>query len=96
MFNSEYGDKDDITQDIWLIILELPQEKWSKLYNQGSSLHIIQYVSGLIYRQINSTTSSIYMKYKGYKDHYINITDTMWDIYDKTNILPNERKTKET
>lgn len=94
-FNSDYGDLEDITQDIWMIICEIEQDKWNDLYEQGT-LNIIRYISGLIYRQVNSTTSTIYKRYKGYKEHYLNITDTMWNIYNKTNIMKNEAgKTQE-
>lgn len=78
---------EDEIQEIWLIILEIPQEIWNKLYQQNPK-SIKSYVSGLIYRQIKSYKSSLFKKYKQYEKTFINFSDEVWDIYDQTNIMP--------
>lgn len=75
---------DDIIQDVYLDLLELPQEKYDLLTYQGYGA-IKAYVSGMIYRQIKSGSSPIYYRYKGYKKHEVNVSPESWSVYEQTN-----------
>lgn len=83
---TDYNDTrvDDYIQEIYLCLLELPQERWDDLTFQGFGC-IKSYVSGMIYRQLKSKNSPIYYKYKRTKEKEVNISSKMWDNYDKTN-----------
>lgn len=70
-------DVQDKIQEIYLMICEIPQEKWDDLYEQGK-YSITAYVTGLIHQQLISQTSYIYKKYKKYRD-LNKITDNFWD-----------------
>lgn len=61
---------DDLEQELWLIILNLDYDRLIDLYTvggkhpEGNINKVRQYMAGVLYRQIKSTTSSYYMKYK--------------------------------
>lgn len=80
---------DDVTQDIWIKVLEIEQERWDDLFQQGPT-SIIAFISGIIYRQIKSSTSDIYNKYKKVNDKELTLTDKVWTIYSDTNTLPKD------
>lgn len=53
----------DAEQEIWLIICNQPSERIENLYENGGINKVRQFVSGIISRQINSTTSNFYNTY---------------------------------
>lgn len=65
---------DDVIQDIYLDILEMKQEDWDRLTRQGFAA-IRAYISGMIYRQICSSTSPTYYKYRRYNQNRSCIED---------------------
>lgn len=52
--------EDDAIQHCWLQILEIPDGKLIQQYERNGIKGIIQFVSGVIYRQCISTNSSLY------------------------------------
>lgn len=77
----------DIISEIYLLILEIPDDKWEDLVNQGP-VAIRAYITGIIYRNINSNTSSIYLKYKKIARHQVQMTDDLWCKYFDTGLFP--------
>lgn len=71
----------DIIQELWTKICEIPQETWDDLYSQGKA-SVSGYVVGLIYRQLISVNSDIYKKYNQYKKRFILKSDLFWEYYD--------------
>lgn len=65
---------DDVIQDVYLDILEMSQEDWDRLTKQGFGA-IRAYVSGMIHRQVCSSTSPSYYKYRRYNQHRTSIED---------------------
>ena len=70
MNNSDDAYIDDLEQELWLIILNLDYDRLIDLYTvggkhpEGNINKVRQYMAGVLYRQIKSTTSSYFMKYK--------------------------------
>lgn len=60
---------DDIVQELYTMICELPDEKLTVLCQQKGYNAVRRYVSGLIIRQMRSQNSIIYKLYTG---HYYN------------------------
>ena len=81
-YNDE--DVDDKIQEIYLALSEVPQSRWTDLCNQGYST-IKAFVSGLIYRQIHSGTSTTYFKYGRYHKRFPRLSDKAWKTYSNTN-----------
>lgn len=54
---------EDAENDVWLIVLSIPEEKLKGIYN-GNLNNLRRFVSGIIHRQIKSTSSSYYRTYK--------------------------------
>ena len=52
--------EDDAIQHCWLQILEIPDGKLIHQYERNGIKGVIQFVSGVIYRQCISTNSSLY------------------------------------
>lgn len=77
--SSDWNIIEDIVQEIWLQICEVPEEKWRALLNQGTkkdSFKAIRgYVSGLCYRNIKSVNSKVYNRLKKHQTREI-LTDT--------------------
>lgn len=77
--SSDWGIIDDITQDIWLQICEVPETKWHELLGQGTkndSMKAVRgYLSGLIYRNVKSVNSKVYNHLKKHQVREI-LTDT--------------------
>lgn len=76
-------DMQDKIQELYLMICEIPQEKWDFLYMQGK-FSISAYVTGIIHQQLISTTSSIYKKYKNYRNHEITQDENFWIINEQS------------
>ena len=53
---------EDRIQELFLMICEIPEEKWKGLYAQGQYA-VSAYVTGIIHQQIISVNSAIYKKY---------------------------------
>lgn len=73
-------DNDDVAdkvQDIYEMVLSVPQEKWDSLYDDGACL-ISAYVVGLIKRQLISDKSYIYKKYNKYNSTFFTQDETFW------------------
>ena len=81
------NDLDDIIQEVWLSICQIPQEKWDYLYDQGWTA-IKAFTSGLIYRQIHSQNSPVYTKYKKRRKFEAKLSNECWQIYEETNTMP--------
>lgn len=70
MNSSDDPYRDDLEMEIWMIVLNLSYDKLLDLYTeggkkpQGNINKVRQFVSGIMYRQIKSTTSSYYTTYK--------------------------------
>lgn len=70
----------DKIQEIYLMLCEIPQEKWDELYNQGKYA-ISAYVTGVVHQQLYSSTSAIYYKYGKYNATELTQDDLFWEIY---------------
>lgn len=72
IYNSDKEDYDDYLQECFLQLCEVPEEKWEKLWAQGTATDgakaIRGYVSGLIHRNIRSKNSRLYYRLKKYKE----------------------------
>lgn len=73
-------DVEDKIQEIYLMLAEITQEKWTELYNQGIP-SVSAYAAGLIHRQIVSSSSKIYKTYNLYKTMEITQDETFWNDY---------------
>ena len=77
--SSDWNIIEDITQEIWLQICEVPEEKWTKLLGQGTKKDSFKavrgYISGLIYRNVKSVNSKVYNRLKKHQTREI-LTDT--------------------
>lgn len=76
---------DDICQEIWLQISEIPCEKWETLLSQGTEKDKLKavrgYISGLIYKNIRSDSSKLFNKLKKYKQYEYTKDDIVWDKF---------------
>lgn len=77
----------DIIQEIWLVICEIPEDKIVNLYKEQGKTGLTAFMSGLIYRQIHSNTSPIYRKYKAQFKQFIHISEQTWDVFDETGVM---------
>lgn len=77
--SSDWAQIEDITQEIWVQICEVPEEKWQILLGQGTkndSFKAVRgYISGLIYRNVKSANSKVYNRLKKHQTREI-LTDT--------------------
>lgn len=60
----------DLAQDIYLDLLEKPEEKLIELYNNNE---LIYFISAMIRNQVFSSTSNYYRQYK-LSDKFLDIT----------------------
>lgn len=77
--SSDWNIIEDIVQEIWLQICEVPEEKWSKLLSQGTKSDSFKavrgYISGLIYRNVKSENSRVFNKLKKHQKKEV-LTDS--------------------
>lgn len=68
IYQSDKEDYDDFLQEIWVQVCEIPEEKWEKLWAQGTkndgAKAVRGYISGLIHRNVRSKNSRLYYKIK--------------------------------
>lgn len=76
-------DVQDKIQDIYLMIMEVPQEKWDNLYEQGK-FSVSGYITGIVHQQIKSGNSAIWRTYTKYRQHNKIMNDEYWlDYFNK-------------
>lgn len=75
-----FDDMEDKCQEIYLMLAEMPEEKLRDLAEQGRHA-IAAYVTGVIHRQLITTNSFIYKKYKKNKDKVVLMDDVFWEKY---------------
>lgn len=77
--SSDWNIIEDIVQEIWLQICEVPEDKWAKLLGQGTkndSFKAVRgYISGLIYRNVKSENSRVFNKLKKHQKKEV-LTDS--------------------
>lgn len=78
--DDEQAHNADKVQEIYLIMMETPQEKWDNLYEQGIS-QLKAYVIGMIRNQIYSDKSSLYIKYNRYDKMELKSDNLFWEGY---------------
>lgn len=71
---------EDRIQELFLMICEIPEEKWKELYAQGQYA-VSAYVTGIIHQQIISGNSAIYKKYTKYEATQITQDELFWEKY---------------
>lgn len=83
--SSDLEQFDDVCQEIWLQICEIPENKWVNLISQGSEkdkyTKCRAYITGLIYRNIRSNSSKLFHKLKKHKQFELLKDDLVWDKY---------------
>ena len=79
---------EDYLQEVWFALCEVPEDKWSELYNrrdnQDEFYDIRNWVSVLIRNTVHSTTSSAYRKLKKQSTVADNLSDDDWEILKNT------------
>lgn len=73
----EFDNKDDIIQDCWLWILTYDENKLEDAYDKK---HINALITGYLKRQLWSTQSPYYGKYKRYKERTTDITKEVMEL----------------
>lgn len=77
--SSDWPMIDDLVQEIFLQLCEVPEDKWADLQKQGTKKDNMKavrgYVSGLIYRNIKSKNSRYYNKMKKHLEREL-LTET--------------------
>lgn len=61
----------DLAQDIYIVLLEKPEEKIVELYNKNE---LIFFISAIVRNQVFSTTSGYYKQYKS-TSNFLNIDE---------------------
>lgn len=77
-------DTADKVQEIYLMLCEIPDEKWKDLYKQGR-VSVGAYVTGVIHQQIVSKNSLIFYKYNKHEIMELKKDDLFWEKYDEEN-----------
>lgn len=72
----------DEIQELFLMVCEVPAEKWKELFAQGQHA-VSAYVTGLIHQQVVSKNSKIYKKYTKYHATQKVQSDLFWEKYDE-------------
>ncbi len=74
----------DVVQEMWVQIGEVPQAQWDELFRQGYYA-VSSYVTGIIHRQVYSGNSKIYYKYYRYNNTEFNRNYLFWQNIDENN-----------
>lgn len=86
---------DDEIQEIWLIACEIPEEKLQEMYAKGGINAVRRFLSGIIHRQMCSTTSLIYRRYRRPLTNTYSTNDVPEnDMENGYKIIENEYKNK--
>ena len=75
--DEDVGDK---IQDIYVYVMETPQEKWDDLFEQGQ-FSVSGYVTGIIHQQLITDNSKIYRKYNKHHQIETRMDDVWWETY---------------
>lgn len=82
-FSNDLEIYEDVVQEIWLQITEIPCEKWDDLLAQGTEKDKLKsvrgYITGLIFRNLRSENSKLYHKLKKHKKHEYIKDDIIWE-----------------
>lgn len=73
-------DVQDKIQDIYVMCLEIPQERWDEIYAQGQ-FSVSAYVTGIVHQQIISNDSITYRKYNKHHSKEKRMGDEFWKTY---------------
>lgn len=76
----EDEDVEDKIQDIYVYVMETPQEKWDDLFEQGQ-FSVSGYVTGIIHQQLITDNSKIYRKYNKHHQIETRMDDVWWETY---------------
>ena len=76
----EDEDVEDKIQDIYVYVMETPQEKWDDLFEQGQ-FSVSGYVTGIIHQQLITDNSKIYRKYNKHHRLETRMDDVWWETY---------------
>lgn len=76
----EDEDVEDKIQDIYVYVMETPQEKWDDLFEQGQ-FSVSGYVTGIIHQQLITDNSKIYRKYNKHHQLETRMDDVWWETY---------------
>jgi hypothetical protein len=76
----EDEDVEDKIQDIYVYVMETPQEKWDDLFEQGQ-FSVSGYVTGIIHQQLITDNSKIYRKYNKHHQRETRMDDVWWETY---------------
>ena len=76
----EDEDVEDKIQDIYVYVIETPQEKWDDLFEQGQ-FSVSGYVTGIIHQQLITDNSKIYRKYNKHHQIETRMDDVWWETY---------------
>ena len=74
---------EDEVAEIWLILCEIPQDRWDNVYNQGKAA-VSAYVTGIIHQQLISLTSTVFRKYGRYREKQVKQDENWWNNYGET------------
>ncbi len=92
MKNAEMINREDIIQEIYLMLCEVEGGRLCGIYEGGGMNAVMRYVSGLVVRQLRSDNSKVYWKYTLRTQRELSIGDfrawynetaekTFWDDY---------------
>ena len=71
-WSEDYKNLQDIEQDLYILLLQLPEELLQEMYDNGKLLH---WIGATLRRQIHSKTSYYYKKYKDFKNRTSDINE---------------------
>jgi TRAP-type mannitol/chloroaromatic compound transport system substrate-binding protein len=86
---------EDEIQDIFLIACEIPEHRLIAMYEDGGINAVRRFLSGVIHRQMNSTTSAIHNRYRKRQGNTYSTEGMETEEIEKCyKIIENEYKTK--
>lgn len=71
-WGEESNNLQDIEQDLYILLIQLPEELLQEMYNNGKLLH---WISATLRRQIRSVNSYYYKKYKDFHNRTTDINE---------------------
>lgn len=93
IYNSLIDDYlEDMTQEVWLSILEQKDELWPKLYNSAIEkgvdyeYELRNYFSRIVFNTVKSTSSNAYRKLIKHNTTELRRNETQWKVY--SNSIP--------